>query len=277
MKRLKFLTAILTLGSLLFSASAMATPLVFGVHPFKKPSALHKMFRPITQELSKQLNREVKIVVGKNYSDVIKMYVDGKIDFGYMGPATYVSATQESLLVEPLVRILVKGKNNFQGVIIVKKDSALQTVDDLKGKRFSFGDRESTLSHYAPHHMMMVKGIKLADLGKYAFTGSHDNVCKSVLAGAFDAGGVKPSVAKKYMDKGLRILAKSDPVPNHVFAVSSTLDSELKKAIQTALLNMDPTILKSIKGSITGAEIPQHADYEPLRKLMAEVDTDAPK
>jgi phosphonate transport system substrate-binding protein len=250
-------------------------PLVFGVHPFVKPTEIAKKFKPVTEFLSKELNREIQIVVGKSYEDIADRYQKGEVDFGFMGPSLYALESEKGL-VFPLARIVVDGKGTFQGVIIVKEDSPVKKISDLRGESFAFGDPESTLSHYMPHYMLMEQGIQLKDLSKYAFVGNHDNVAINVLQGNFVAGGLKPDVARKYLDKGLRELAISEPVPEHLFVAGLKLDEGIRQKITAALLKADVELLKPINKSITGMEIAKREDYAGLRKLMVEVDQNDP-
>jgi len=149
--------------------------LIFSVHPFKPIIKLHRMFKPLLVNLEQQLDVKIEFRSGKSYDEVIELYKEGISDFGYLGPAGYAKASKD-FPIEPLVRIMAKGKGTFQGVIIVKKGSTIHTIKDLRQKRFAFGDPSSTLSHYVPHDMLMNNNIFLKDLDSYAFTGKHDNV-----------------------------------------------------------------------------------------------------
>lgn len=245
--------------------------LVFGVHPFKKPSKIYKMFKPLTEQLSKMTGYNVKIVIGKSYDDILDKYRKGEVDFGYFGPASYVQARKESGVV-PLARIMMNGKGAFKGVIVVRNNSKIKSLSDLKGKKFAFGDKASTLSHFVPHHMLMEKNIYLKNLKYYAFTGNHDNVALNVLNGTFHAGGLKPAVANQYLAKGLKILVESEWIPEHLFAASKHLSEKQRNKLLTALLKVDISVLKAIKGAITGVEPAKDADYDKLRQIINEVN-----
>ncbi|MDH3997695.1 MAG: phosphate/phosphite/phosphonate ABC transporter substrate-binding protein [Desulfuromonadales bacterium] len=275
MKSLKF--AALLLVTMLVATPLMAAEkdtIVFGVHPFKSPKKLVKMFKPVADHVGAALGKEVRLVVSQSYEELEQMYKNGQVDFGYMGPALYAKVG-EDLNLQPLARIKVKGKGTFQGVVVVKENSPIKSLADLKSKSFAFGDPASTLSHYVPHAMMMQQGVMLPDLEKYAFVGSHDNVAINVLNGNFTAGGLKPGVAKNYLDKGLRVLAQSEPVPEHIFVASPKLDAKTYNGIKVAIFNASEP-LKSIKKSIDGVENAQYADYAELKKLMSEVDNTDP-
>jgi len=262
-----------TFSSLVFGEQQET--LIFGVHPFKNPRQIYKMFRPLTNAISQQTGKEVKIVIGKSYEDIIDQHQQGKVDFGYFGPASYVNARAKTNII-PLTRIKMKGRGAFRGVIVVKKDSPITGLHQLKGKTFAFGDPESTLSHYVPHYQLMKAGVMVSDLKDYIFTGTHDNVALNVIHGVADAGGLKPAVAKQYLNRGLRILDKSEWIPEHLFAANGALASENIHLLKNVLLEMDLIVLKSIKSSITGMETASDRDYDGLRKIIIEVNSNDP-
>ena len=272
----KWLRFIILSGFVFTSLSAYADknqPLIFGVHPFQKPSKTYQMFLPIIENLSKELDRDITLVIGKNYDDIIHKHRTGQVHFGYFGPASYAVTSKDTTLF-PLARIMMNGRGAFKGVIVARIDASINTIENIRGKRFAFGDTESTLSHYIPHYMLLQNNISLKDLSKYAFTGNHDNVALNVLNGQYDAGGLKPQVARLYLDKGLKIIAQSQWIPEHLFAANQYMDSNTRKQIQAALLGMDLNILQAIKSSITGIEMAKDSDYDPLRKIIEEVNKD---
>ncbi|MDH5219080.1 MAG: phosphate/phosphite/phosphonate ABC transporter substrate-binding protein [Gammaproteobacteria bacterium] len=275
-QELKASSFVLLIGLLFSSLTTYADDkksLVFGVHPFKKPSKTYLMFLPLVEYLSKELDRDIKLVIGKNYEDIIHKHHAGQVHFGYFGPASYAVTSKDTKLF-PLARIMMNGRGAFKGVIVARTDSAINSIDDIRGKHFAFGDKESTLSHYIPHYMLMQNSIGLKDLSRYSFTGNHDNVALNVLNGQYDAGGLKPQVARQYLDKGLKIVAQSEWVPEHLFAANQHMDNDTRKQIQTALLRTDLKILQAIKSSITGIEMAKDQDYDQLRKIIEEVDKD---
>jgi phosphonate transport system substrate-binding protein len=250
--------------------------LIMGVHPYKSATELHSKYKPIADAVSKRLGIPVELQVGKSYDDAVKKVGTGQFDFAFLGPTLYIEASDKYNVI-PLAQIVNKGKASFQGVIIVQKGSHISSLKDLKGKRFAFGSRGSTLSHVAPLYMLLNAGVKLEQLNKYKFVGSHDNVAKAVDTKMFDAGGLMPDVANKYLDRGLTIIAQSPELPEHVFVATKTMDAAMVAKLQRALLTMDPALQKGIKGSLTGIQKFTDKDFDVLRKVMKKVEKEMKK
>ncbi len=107
----------------------------------------------------------------------------------------------------------------------------------------------------------------------YSFLGSHDNVAKGVLSGRFAAGGLKPNVARRYVGKGLKIIAQSEPIYEHLLVIGPKVEPAVADKVQAALLNLtDPEILSAIKKDLRGFAQVQAADYENLQHIIKIVD-----
>lgn len=270
-----FLVALAVWFSALTPASAqVAEPVVLGVHPYLSAPEILKRFSPLAEHLASALNRPVTVSVSPDYERHIKRIAKGSVDIAYIGPAAYVTLTDEHGPQTLLARLAVKGSPQFYGYIVVRTDSSLTNVKDLRGKRFAFGDEQSTMSHLVPHAMLAEAHVSKQDLEHYAFVGSHENVALSVLAGAFDAGGVKEEVYQTYRNKGLRALAKSPPVSEHLFVASTQLSHKEAEVARETLLSLATTAqgrvaLKDIKSTADGLVAVSDVDYDPLRKLIA--------
>ncbi len=245
---------------------------VFGAQPLAKPSELIKMFKPLIEYLEKELDAELSFRTSKNYTTYGDALVKGEIDISYIGPAPYATLDEQHPgKIQIGVAVLNQGNPFFQGVIIAKEGSSINSLQDIKGKKFAFGDRKSTLSCYMPAYMLIEEGI--FDTVEYTFVGSHDNVALGVINGSFDAGGIKPSVAAKYKEKGIKVIAESEPVYEHLIVIGPNVDDATAEKIRTALLHIrDPQIYTSIKKTLTGFTSVKSSDYDNLKNIMRIVD-----
>lgn len=251
---------------------------VFGVHPFKKPAELKEMFQPLVDHLSQTLGAPVVFRSAKDYASAKEALLRGEVDFSYLGPSLFAEINAEAPGKVRLAGALVtNGQPTFRGVIVAAEGSAIQSVADFKGKKFAFGDRDSTLSCYVPAHMLMQAGA-FDTLSEYKFLGSHDNVAMAVMRGNFDGGGLQPAAAAKYVGKGLKVVAESDPVYEHVVVIGPKVDEVTVEKVRNALANLkDPSICQAINKTATAFATVKPSDYDSLKTLMDEVDGRLPR
>jgi phosphonate transport system substrate-binding protein len=248
-------------------------PLILGVHPYLSPSELLRRFDPLAEYLAKKTGRKVQVRIARDYQEHITRAGEGEVALAYMGPASYVTLVYVDG-IQPLLAVHeVKGKSSFKGVIIKRAGSDIDSLGDLRGKRFAFGDPKSTMSHLVPRHMMLEAGVDISDLSGHEHLNSHDNVALGVLIGDFDAGAVKEETFHKYEARGLRALALSPEISEHLFVANAYIPDELVSALRDALLGLSGApggdrILESIKPGTTGLVRADNKDYENLRIIM---------
>jgi phosphonate transport system substrate-binding protein len=251
--------------------------LVFGAITTQKVTKVKKKLTPFLKYLEQETGKKVVFKTGKTYGDTISKFNSGEFDFGYIGPSPYVIASKEAKNLNILAGLETKGKPYFYGVIVAAKNNAnVNAVADLAGKDFGFGSKKSTLSFYMPAHMLMEAGV--ADkLSSHSFLGKHDKVALAVIKGKVAAGGIKEAVANKYANK-LKVVAKSEPVYDFMIVAHKGMDSGLQDKIKAALLKLkDKKVLKSIKKGATGFIETSDSNYDSLKKVMSEVDTNFKK
>jgi phosphonate transport system substrate-binding protein len=245
--------------------------LIFGAISTVKASKTAKKMKPLLNYLSQKTGKKIIFKTGKNYTETIKKFNNGSFDFGYIGPSPYVIATQKAKNLKILAGLETNHKPYFHGVIIAKKDNnKINKISDIKGKKFAFGSKKSTLSFFVPAKILIDKKV-LPTLSKTSFLGKHDNVVKNVITGKYDAGGVKEAVANKNLDK-IKIIKKSEPIYDFLMVANKNMDTDTFNKIQNALLELkDKSILKSLKGKATGFIKTKDSNYNGLRKIMSDV------
>jgi phosphonate transport system substrate-binding protein len=263
------------LTGLFFSQTIQAAPesLILGIHPYLPATEIHTRFQPLADYLGKILGKPIAIRVGRDYEDHIHAVGVKTVDIAFMGPAQYIKLVDEYGQRPLLARLEVNGKPELFGAIVVRQDSPLKTLADIKGHSFAFGDPDSTMSHIVPQGMLQEAGVPLSVLSTYKFLGAHKNVALGVLAGDYDAGAVKMEVLEEYASRGLRLLAKSPGVSEHLLVANPDMPGDQIEALRNALLNLKNAaegerIMTAIHKGMTAMVPVADADYDSLRKLM---------
>ena len=254
--------------------SADTEVLKFGVYTADKPSSMYRQFKPILNSLEKHITADlgrkvkVKLKILKSYDDAIDALVEGSIDFVRFGPAPYCIAKARNPDVELLAIEEKKGKRRFNGIICVRKDSQLKTLEDLAGKSFAFGDSNSTIGRYLSQSLLVESGIWSRSLARFDYLDRHDKVVTAVLHGKFDAGAAKEGTFKKYAKKGLRVLAKFDNVTKPWVARAGLRPDTLASLRAALLATTDKAVLRPISKSLTNFGKVEDSEYDFVRRGM---------
>lgn len=252
-----------------------STPLSldFGVYQSEKATAMYRAFTPILETLATSMEAElhrpvdIKLAIFKEYQDGIDSLVRGDVDFVRFGPASYITARERQPEVQLIAMETEGGDKRFQGVIVVRKESPFQKLSDLRGKKFAFGDPNSTIGRYLVQAELVKAGITSADLAGFKYLGRHDAVVKAVEIGDYDAGSAMKSAFEKANAKGtMRVLASFDNVTKP-WVARKGLDKSTVDAIAKGLLAIqDPAVLKELK--ISGFLPTSEKEFEFVREGM---------
>src|SRR5579862_2148003 len=102
---------------------------------------------PLRNYLAKSLGQDVTLIIPTNYNATVEGLGNGSLDFAYLGGLTYVKA-HAIYGVVPLVQRDVD--QQFHSLFFTQTGSPIRDLAALKGKRFAFGDINSTSGHLMP-------------------------------------------------------------------------------------------------------------------------------
>ncbi len=211
-------------------AGTATESLKFGIEPIgASPTDMLEKFNPLAEYLGKKLGKKIELRVVSDYEGALRDIGQGITQFCFMAPVTYVLANKKHG-AEVLVKTLIGGKSTYRSVMIAKSDSKINSVKDLKGGKFAFGNPHSVSSYVAPRIMLLDAGIDLKDLLHYEYVGPHEDVVNAVISGNFDAGAVTESVAHKFKDKGIKFIKFSEDLPGVVICSGKNVPDEIRES-----------------------------------------------
>ncbi len=218
----------------------------------------------------------VDFQIAKDYEQIIDWLLQDKLDMAYLGPMSYLEAIDRGAKVEPLVAAIDKhtGQPWYRACIIVKQDSLIKTLKDLKGKRIAFVDKLSTSGYLMPLATFKKVGIDYdRDFTQVLYAGSHSNSMAALEDGIVDATAtnissyLKRQKSGKLISQNSRILWESAPIPNSPIVVSKKLSPELIQRLKQAFIS-SPEGLEDIIGTESaGYTLVTPSDYAPIEKL----------
>ena len=221
-----------------------------------KPSKEIKRFMPLVKYLEKELKTEgidkVKVVVANDISKMAALLKEGKVDLYIDSPFSAVAASHLSGS-KLILRRWKKGVGEYHSVFFARKDSGIDSFDDLKGKIIGFEEPFSSSAYLLPKVVMIEKGFKLtakkgieatvdADEVGYIFSNDNENTMIWVLRGKLLAGVMdNQSYLKEAKGKldSLKIIYETFSIPRHVVSTRKNLPTELVENIKKILIDMD--------------------------------------
>jgi len=268
------LTVLCQFAALFFSITAWAEePLTLWVHPYLPATELIKKFTPLADYLSEKCGQTIRVNVSKSYKSHIERVGEERMDLAYLGPASFVKVINKYGTKTLLARLEVNGSPIYHGMIVTEEGSHIKSLNDLIGKSFAFGDPNSTMSHLVPRYMLLEAGVSIDDFKTVNFLGSHNNVALGVLGGYYDAGGLKEGVYYKYRKRGLKLLAKSPPISEHIFVARKDMPQSTIDILRQAMFELkDPAVLTPIKPSVTGLVPVKDDDYNYLISVLKQLN-----
>ncbi|MEN2994903.1 MAG: phosphate/phosphite/phosphonate ABC transporter substrate-binding protein [Thermodesulfovibrio sp.] len=248
MKKSLFL-AISLMILFLSPALSTATELKLGVLPRLTEKEMIEGFTPLAQYLEKELGVKVKLIVPKDFDTWTKEAKAGAYDIAYTNPYLYVIVKKDLKHAQPIaIASEPEIGTKLYGTIIVRKDSPIKSIADLKGKTIAATDPGSAGAYLVQMLMLQKAKIKKEDV-KIIFEKKRDPVAEAVLAGKADAGFLRDDDVEKLKVGGdkFRKLGKSDPIPNWVIFIGKKMDPAMATKIKNAILKLKPGDLQSIK------------------------------
>jgi phosphonate transport system substrate-binding protein len=281
--KVKMLLPVFFLAGMFLSPQAESKEVVyFGVCPKYNARVMYQLYQPFVDYLNENTPYQFEIKLCRFYQETVDRLGKGETPIALCGAIPYIKA-KEKYKVKPIIRALSEdGKAAYRGIIVVRHDSAIQNLSDLKGRSLAFAQEWSTAGYILPRYHLLRNGISLKDLKGYAFLRHHDFVADAVIKREFDAGAVKDVVAYKYQQKGIRHIFVTDPTPTVAVIASGGARKELINSVKTALLKLDsrnPTDQKRMSqwdeeinyGFMEASD----SDYDPIRKILRVVERES--
>jgi phosphonate transport system substrate-binding protein len=230
-----------------FAEESLQEEVVIGLIPEINVFEQAERYNHLTEYLTKKTGIKITTKVLIRYGNILDNFNNINLDGAFFGSFTGAIA-HIRLNLEPLARpVNMDGTSTYHGHIIVRKDSGIKSVKDMKDKTMAFVDKATTAGYIFPLAYLKENGI--ADINEffkeYYFAGSHDHVANDVLNKKADIGALKNTVYDKMLNENPRIkeelviLADSAQVPSNSLCLKKTIDKNIRRKLKTALLNMD--------------------------------------
>jgi phosphate/phosphite/phosphonate ABC transporter binding protein len=229
---------------------------------------------------TKHAGFDLELHRAETYEELAKGVKKGRVDVAWLPPIVRVRL---GALVVPLGSMLRDGRMTYETALIVRSDSKVKTIAQLRKARAGWVDRWSAAGYVLPRVNLALFGIDPPTFfSSETFYGTHRAVVAALLEGACDVAGTHAQTDAKGKVKGgawseaestkIRVIATFGAIPPDVIAARTTLAEPQRDAVRDALhaASIDPEgkkLLRAVFGGETFVE-DMSRSYESLARAL---------
>lgn len=255
--------------------------MIIGVHPLHNPKRLHEFFGPIAEYLSQNIQGvNFKIEASRNYAAYDKKLYSRKFHFALPNPFQTINSLKHGYSVFGKMG----DDENFRGIFLVRKDSNIKSVMDLKGQPVSFPAPTALAATMMPQYYLQQHGLNVMKDIDIKYVGSQESSIMNVMLGNTKAGATWPppwlalSKERPELAKELKVIWQTSPLPNNGLVVRDDIDATILNKVKKLLLSLheNPQGIKWLdKMELSKFEDAKNETYQPvldfLKKFNKEV------
>jgi phosphonate transport system substrate-binding protein len=220
--------------------------------------------------LEARLGIPVEMFPAPDYAGVIQGLLAGQLDSAALGASAYAAIhLQDPNAVDPVfVSAEADGSLGYVAVMYVRADSAINSIEDMRGRSLAYADPNSTSGFLVPQFELRQAGINDAEyFSSTGFGGGHEQAVIAVLQGQYDAGvtwvsgqgdpaqGYSRGNLRRMIDNGLlnmadlRIIWTTNLIPNGPVVIHNQVPSEAREIFldyHRTQLAEDPDCYRSV-------------------------------
>ncbi len=245
-----------------------------GIHPLHNPQRLMEVYGPIVDDLNAAIpTAHFKLETSRSYAEFEKKLYTGRFAFAMPNPYQTVLSLKHGY------RIFGKmaDDEDFSGIILVRKDSGIRQVSDLKGKTVAYPAATALAATMMPQYYLHTHGINVNRDIENRYVGSQESAIENVFRGHVAAGATWPVPWKLFMlehpDKARQLEVKwqTDTLPNNGWVMRRDIPAPLAEQVAQRLLSLQDSpsgqaILARLP--ISRFEAATDETYRPVRAFL---------
>jgi phosphonate transport system substrate-binding protein len=250
-------------------------PYVVSVVPQLPASETYSHWAPLLEAVGLATKQCFTLSISKSIPDFETELLAGMPDFSYMNPYHQVMVHRRQAY-----RPLVADATPLTGILVVRRDSGINKLEDLNGKSLAFPSPNAFAASLVTRAILSQRGIDI----KPTYVKTHSNVYRSVLqADVVAGGGINTTLLREpeALQGQLKVLFESNGYRAHPFSAHPRVPAPLQESVRKAFIAYAST--EAGKTVMNKAQMPQPVavdygrDYLPLEQMKIESFVEAPK
>lgn len=247
---------------------------IVGIHPLHNPKRLVEVYGPVVDYLNENIPQaHFTLEASRNYEEFEKKLYSRHFDFAM--PNSY--QTVRALKYGYRVFGKMGDDEMFRGIILVRKDSGIRKVSDLKGKKVSYPAPTALAATMMPQYYLHTHGIDVNRDIENLYVGSQESSIMNVLRGHVAAGATWPVPWKVFQQENpemaaqLEVKWQTGTLPNNGWVAREDVPQALAENVGKALVALNKTqdgkgMLEKL--GITRFERATNDTYKPVQRYL---------
>jgi len=157
------------------TASQKTEPLILGVFPYISANQMMEQLSPLVKRMEEALGREITMVSAPNFMSYMERTTGGEYDLVVTAPHMgRLSQKRDGW------QLVVMSSQQTATLLLVRKDSGIERIEDLRGKKMAVGNWRS-VTYQMAEKALAEKGLILGKDVKVVETATFSNVVQSVF------------------------------------------------------------------------------------------------
>ena len=249
--------------------------LVFSFTPLEDPSVYEKVFDPFVKYLGQCTGKKTVFFSVQSNSAQIEAMRSGRLHLAFFSTGTTNFAVNVAGAVPFAIRADATGPHGFNLIVVTNKNSPIQKIADLKGKKVAHTSPSSTSGNSAPRALFPAMGVTPEKDYQVLYSGKHDQSIMGVLSGDYDAAPVASDIFHQMAKRGVikesdfRIIYTSAKFPVNSLAYAHDLEPSLRDKMIRCVYDykFDPELSKGMEGATHFAPISYQKDWAIVRQV----------
>lgn len=249
---------------------------IVGIHPLHNPKRLFEIYGPIIDYINNRMPEiHLKLEASRNYDEFDKKLYERHFDFAMPNPYQTIRALKRGYKVFGKMA----DDEAFRGLILIRKDSGIQNVTDLKGKAIAYPGASALAATMMPQYYLHTHGLDINHDVDNRYVGSQESSIMNVLLGHVAAACTWPIPWKAFVAEHpdqaaeLEVKWQTEPLINNSWMVRDDVPSELGARFADALFGLQNhtsglKLLESVP--ISRFEAANELTYAPVSRFLQE-------
>jgi phosphonate transport system substrate-binding protein len=241
----------------------------FDVVPQLTAAKIYATWSPLLQRVGQETGMCFELRVSPTIPEFEQRLLKGESDFSFVNPYHAVLAYQKKKY-QPL---LADSQDMLTGIVVVRADSGIKSLEDLKGKQIAFPAPNSFAASLLIRAELAKKKIDLNPV----FVKTHSNVYRSVISkDAVAGGGVNNTLDNEVAEvrQQLRVLFETSAYTPHPVVTHPSISTAVRDRFLKSMMNLtqDEAGRKILEG--INLEKPQAVSYTKHYKALETLQLD---